>query len=279
MLFEYFRAFTYNGVSLTDVSINNQDITRTLSGALTTTDYFYLAQYYPFTNIHMHVNTVNDVVANWVIEYWDGTQWRAARDILDSTLSLTGQTLSRSGNIQYKLDDEYGWTRIADTSENYAPTELQGINLEDHYFLRMRPSVDLLAGTLITEIGYAFTSTERLNLIDTDINNFYGAFEAGKSDWINEIKLASKLVVKDLKRKFRIKNRGQLMLMEDVSLATDYMTLVVIYRNLGEAYRQRMIDAMQSYEHTISNALSLDTNKDGRLQSDERNGSLFIGKR
>lgn len=275
MLFEYFRVFTYDGNTLTDVSIENQDNSSTLSGDIGSTNYFYLAQYYPFGNIFFHVDTVNDQNSSWTPQYWDGTAWRNHVDVLDSTKS-SGATLARSGNLSFQANDDYAWTAVTDTEEEgNGPDELNTIELKDHYWMRISPTANLNANTLIQEIGYAFTDTQQLNDIDTDISNWYDAFETGKTDWIKEIKLASKLVVKDLRRKNRIESRGELILFEDVSLATDYKTLEVIYRNLGEAYRQKMLDARDAYNSIISTRLSVDSDHDGRLDRDELRAKYF----
>jgi hypothetical protein len=94
MLLDYIRVFKWSA-GWTDYSLDNFDETLTVPTALTTTQYIYLAQKMPFNMVFVHLDTANTNAANLDIEYWDGTTWRDAVDILDGT-KTSGVTLAKS---------------------------------------------------------------------------------------------------------------------------------------------------------------------------------------
>ena len=86
MLYQYIRTFDADDGTLTDLSLDNQDESSTLPFDLVVSeDYYYIAQFFPFNNFFVQIDTANDVTASITLEYYDGTSWREAVDVLDGT--------------------------------------------------------------------------------------------------------------------------------------------------------------------------------------------------
>jgi len=284
MLYEYLRLFKYDGTSFTDYSLANQEEAIDLTPALTSTDYLYMAHNFPVTNIFPYVgDTVNTAAANIKIEYWggQGNGWIEAVDILDAS-ALAGVPFTRPGNIQWVTDNGYSWNRIADSSENYAPAELQTlasaqkVTLYNTYWMRISYDSDLDAGLKIKEISYAFTTTQELDNIDVEISCFYEAIGGvSKSDWIPEIMTASKMLVIDLKHLGLIDAREQVIRFDDVFIPATYKTLDLIYMNLGPSYIEKRKELRKLYDDSLDvDRFTFDSDMDGELDSRELQGSI-----
>lgn len=274
MLLNYIRLFTNISSTLTDKSLTNQDDTQTVGLVLANTDYIYVAQRYPFTNLFIHMDTVNTNASVLSAQYWDGTAWRSAVDMMDGT-SLAGATLGKSGGIQFSLDDEYSWTKVWDTSDTVAPTELQTLKIYNSYWMRLKVSATLSAGTDSKEIGYAFTTSQRLKDFDVEIDGYLASFATGKTDWIDEIKTGSKLVVQDLKRMGLIMGPGQVIELDDVYVPTSLRTLALIYSHLGPSYKDKLEAMMKEYDKALNiRRFTFDENADGKLEDREISGTI-----
>lgn len=273
MLFDYIRLFKDTG-ALSDVSIENQDDSATIASNLTDAQYFYIAQKMPFTNLFFHIGTANSTSSAWDIEYWDGTAWRDAVDIIDAT-KVSGATLGRSGIIQFTLDDDYSWQKVNDTADSNAPTELSGLRVFDCHWLRLRPTASLHASTTLKEVTYAFTHTQELSNFDVEISGYLASFETGKTDWIKEIITASKLVVLDFRRLGLIVHQGQIVELTDVSTPCALRTLMLIYSNLGPSYKDKIAAMKKEYDNAMNiRRFTLDYDKDGRISSREQAGTI-----
>lgn len=276
MLYEYLRVFKESGGTFTDLSLDNQEEAKTLTPNLSATDYLYIAQYFPFNNLFFRVGdtTQNAIVDSITIQYYDGTQWRDVVDQLDST-AVSGAPLGRTGVLQFSPNRDYGWMRISDSSDNNAPAEIQSLNIYECYWLRIQFDGGITNGSEIKEISYAFTDTQELNNIDIEINNFYNAFASGKSDWIDEILTASKMMIIDLKRQGLIVDRGQVLRFDDVFMACTYKTLELIYMNLGPSYVDKRNDIRSLYEQALNiKRFTFDKDEDGFVDHSEIKSSI-----
>lgn len=272
MLYEEMRVLYFNGTTLSDLSLDNQDESANVTLALSSTKYLYVGQKSPFTSLFFYINTVNAVTATLSIEYWDGTQWRAVADMLDGTLT-GGKTLARSGTLKWYRDPDYSWGIVDDTTENGSPTELSTIRIFDMYWMRINASDALTSGANAKQIAYTFTSTQELNNYDVEISGFYASFETGKTDWIREILTASKLTLMEMKRRGLAQYNGQLVSMDDFAIPTTFKCLELIYSNLGPSYAERKKWAGEEFAKSLNvQRPVIDNNKDGQITGDEQIG-------
>lgn len=274
MLYEYMRIFKRSGASFTDLSLENQDLAATI-GPITDSEYLYVGQELPFNTLFFWITTANPVTASLSIEYWDGTTWRAAQDILDGTKTSSGVTFAKSGLIQWDLNDDYGWQQVYETDQTNSPAEfLNEVQAKNLYWIRIQPSATL-TDVLIKEITYTFTSGQELKSYDVEIDTYLTSFATGKTDWNEQIIAASKHVVLDLKRMGVVYHRGQILRIDDVSIPATLWTLILIYLNLGPSYKDRRDELMTMYKEALNTRYkSIDENKDGKLDPRERMGSV-----
>lgn len=251
MLYQYIRVIKSDNGVLTDESLRNQEDDQTLAMNLVATeDYIYIGQHYAFNNFFLQVDTANTNASLLSIQYWDNREWRNAVDILDGTLA-NGITLAKSGVVQFSPDTRYSWAITSDTTNGIFPPELSTLNIYNVYWMRLKFSANLSATAKLKMIAYAFTRSQQISILDTTVNEYFNAFEVGKTNWDKEIIAASYLVVRDLRKKGLIQHQGNLLRLDEVSIPTDWKVLELIYRNLGGDYRQKLEDARKYYEETI----------------------------
>lgn len=212
------------------------------------------------------------VSSKFKIEYWDGTEWRTAVDVIDGSRGLY-----QHGMIQFNLHNRYQWCEVPETDDDTTncPKALVGRFINNCYWLRLSP---ITTGayqapnplTKIKRLCYAFTTTEHINSIDVEAPNYYDSIEDGKTSWVEEIIHASEEMVLDLKRIGFIKSAGQIIELDELYLACAWKTLAHIYFNLGKAYTENRAVVTNKYEKALSSkALTFDNDGDGRLKRKE----------
>ncbi len=271
MLFQYLRViYSDNGV-LIDVSLRNQDETNSLIIPMVTgEDYIYLGQHFPFNNFFIQKSVVNAVAGLMQIDYWDATAWRSAVDILDGTVNNSGVPLSKSGIVQFSPNPSYKWQITSDTTNGQFPSELSTLNIYNMYWLRIKFTATLTLTTAIKRITYAFTLSQQIDNYDAKINQYFDSFASGKTSWEDEIVTASYLVVRDLKSQGLIRETGEILRLDDVSIPTDWKTLELIYRSLGGDYKDKLKEASDQYMQALAlGRFSFDVNKDAFLSKNE----------
>lgn len=267
---QWIRVIRGDNGTLTDASLNAQiDGTISLASLVASEDYLYIGQHFPFNNIFFQIDTANDQASVMSVELWDGIEWNAVANQLDGT-DASGVTLARDGVLQFVPDRDETWDLVTYTDEEPAAFGLETLKLYDLYWARLKWSADLGASTAIKRLGYAFCTDSQLVAIDSDINNYRATWSSGKTDWIDQIMLASEMVVIDLKGKGLIMHPGQILRLEDVSLATAYKTLELIYAGLDEGFEGQRDYAAKMYQKLIGlQRWTFDQNKDGRAAPNE----------
>jgi len=273
MLYQWLRLIKSDNGVLTDISLANQNEASTCLMDLTVDeDYIYIGQQYPFNNFYIKSGIANDVASTMSIEYFTGSDWQNAVDILDAT-SVNGVSLAQSGVVQFSPDYHHRWSYVPDTSDtSISPTELRTLTIYNLYWIRIKWSATLNALTAIKKFTYCFSSHQQIDNRDSTINSYLTAFKAGKTSWEDEIITASMDVVLELKRKNLIVHEGQVLRFDDVSNATDWRTLINIYRDLGGDYKEKYDDALKEYSNALDvRRFSFDVNNDGFLSRNETN--------
>lgn len=277
MLYNYIRILSGNDGTITDLSLDNQDESSTLPAVLVSgEDYIYVGQYYPFNNFFYQSDTANTNAAVMALEYWCGLQqgWKSAVDILDGT-STAGKTLARSGVVQFSPNEDYRWQSVVDQDSTHAPTDLSTVVIPNVYWLRISVSADMSAGTAATRFVYSFTRSQQLDNLDTTIDQFLTSFSSGKTNWDDEVVTASIQLVSDLKRRGLVLSNGQILRFDDVSQACDYRTLMLIYKNLGPAYIEKLKQADFDYRESLnSKRFSFDMDNNALVGQDEINNTI-----
>lgn len=272
-------------ITLTDFSMENAE----RSGIDVTEKYIYIAQKFPFNNIFFLMSAlVNTVSSKIRIEYWNSAnKWTDAKDILDFSKGM-----KRPGLVQFQLDNQYEWNCIeqTDADDTDAPDELKGLAIEDCHWLRfsfdvaplntaavvddpLTVGVDETAAQInvqIKALTYAFTTSEKVNAIDTQAPRFYNTFKAGKTDWLEEILIGSEMFIADLKSAGILKTAGQIILLDDFVLPCAYRVLEHIYSQMGSAYEGRRGEVKALYKTFMAGPKTVDENGDAKIKPDEQ---------
>lgn len=266
MLYQWIRLFRSTNGTLTDLSLANQDESSTcVHDVVAADDCLYLAQQFPFNSFYYKSAVANSSDSTMTVEYWDGNNWIQAVDLLDGTRSTT-KTLAKSGLVQFSPNIHNRWQIVYDTSESgIGPSDLTSLTIYNMYWIRIKFSSNLSATTASKKICYAFSSHQQIQKKDATLENYLAAFNV--TSWEDHIINASIDVVSDLKRMNLILNRGQILKIEDVSVATDWKTLMSLYFELGGDYQEKYTNAEKRYANAIDiKAYTFDLNKNAMIE-------------
>ncbi len=271
MLSQWVRVFLSDNGSLTDYSIEAQDSTSFAFPAVATEDYIYVGQYFPFNNLFIEMQTVNSNASVLSCQYWDGKQWQNGLDVIDGT-KASGACFGKNGVFQFSPNRRIKWVQIEDTSvAQNTPSELQSLNIYDLYWMRLKVSADLSITTAIKKLTYAFTTNELMLGIDPEINQYLSAWGGvSKTNWNEQIILASQHLVADFKARQLIMGVGNIVRFDDISLPVAYRALALVYSQLGTAFKEKYDDAMVQYNRLLSiKRFTLDRNDDAAVERNE----------
>jgi hypothetical protein len=270
MLYQWIRVIKNKNGTLSDLSLANQDESATmLVNLVNGTDYLYIGQHFPFNNFYYQLGTANALPSAIQIEYWDGNNWRSAVDVIDGT-SVAGAALSRSGLIQFSPHKLYNWWRVDDTSDTPGPADLRPLTIYKLFWIRIKVSAALTLTTAGKRICYCFSSHQQLDNRDRTINSFLPAFGTGKTSWEEEIITASMDVVGELKARNLIVDGANILRFESVSAATDWRTLINIYRDLGGDYKEKYDTAYIEFNRALaSKVFTFDKNMNAEVETRE----------
>lgn len=280
---QWLRAIYRDNGTLVDRSIALQNDDSIPFEIVAAEDQLYIGQYMPFNNLYLEIATPNTNVSSVDVEYWTGSSnaFVGAVDILDGT-SVNSISCAQSGVIQFEPDrDESNWSRTVETQDtsNGIP-ELNAVQIYNLYWMRLVFDADFSVGTTLRRIGYKFTTDEFLESIDPEINLYLNSWETGKTDWNEQILVASQLVIADMKRRGLISHPGMVLRFDDVALATAYRTLMLIYAKLGEAFVGPKQDAMRNFRELMDiKRFTIDKSQDAEANLGEVNNVTWQGVR
>ncbi len=286
MLFDYIRILKKVGATRTDISYENQDDSAKSEIPLESTDHVLIGMQYPFNNffVNLTASEPNDAVSALSLEYWNGNAWKSVVDLIDGT-SVGGKTFAKSGHVLFALDKhEAGWLKVNDP-ETDGPDELDGTNIYDLYWLRLKVSAELVAAdpadnVSFEEIGFAWTTGQKMKAIKSEIDRYLPSFATGKTNWIPEIMLACKMMTTDLKKAGLVLGPQQVLRVDDFWLPATYKTLWLIYSNLGPAYLESAnAMAHQFYKTMNVDNISVDQDLNGRQSDWEKDSRVRTGVR
>lgn len=263
--------FSDNG-TLNDLSVNlNNYHSGTGSiGVVATQDYIYIGSRYPFNSFYMAFGTANTQASTLSIDYWDGSSWQSAVDVIDQTSGF-----QQDGLITFVPDKgESGWVLedTVDRSGNEMVTGLGDVTIYDQYWLRLSLSANLDAGTTIKWVMYKF-------MVDDDLYSEYpifnsstlkDAYESGKTDWEEQIIVGSKLVVDELVRRGLIQSGNQLLDYSKLESPTVPKVAELIFNALGDDYENDRLKARDVFKERSGNKIfNIDLNNNATLDNRE----------
>lgn len=276
MLKQWIRVVHSDNGVLTDKSLYASNGTAFNVPLVVSEDYIYVGQFYPFTNLYIEAATGNSSAATLGVEYWDSSAWRSGVDVLDGTASGSAM-LGQSGVVQWMTDKDYSWEPVEDTSDTSdGPAALTGITVYNQYWMRIKASASLASGTYIKRVAYAFTSDAYLSQLDPEVDEYLTPWGgASKTNWDEQILIASEQVVTDLRARQFIQHRGQVILLEDLWMPTAYKTLELIYSQLGDSFSGKLANVQKKYTEMMnSKRWTFDQDKSGRIENWDLNRTI-----
>ena len=269
MLTQWIRTIFNDNGALVDFSLKSQNREAFTLPIVAAEDYVYIGQYFPFNNFYVEIDTANDQASVVSIDYISGHNWTSAVDIIDGT-TVGGVALAQSGVIQFSPDDP-NWSSVQD------PRRLPGSGLGietlaifDLYWIRVKFSGNLNVATAVKSVSYNFTTDRLLESIDPEIDNYKNVWESGKTNWVEQSLLGTQHLISNLKSKGLILAPGNILRFDDVSLASTYRTLMVIYSVLGPDFANKFDSAMKNFNELLDiKRFTFDRNLDAKVQASE----------
>lgn len=252
--------------TLKDMSVALNDLTaQTYTLPLVAAeDKIYIGSDLPFNHRHFIVSTANDVASVVTVEFWTGSAWVSAVDVLDQT-SVSGVSLAQSGIISWTPERNDSWG-IEDSTEDIP--QLSTLKIYDMYWARLTFSANLKATTALKYVGHKFAKDGDLaphGYPDLNLSAIKAMFESGKTDWNEQHVGAAEAVIQYLRQKYLIQSRNQILNWEQFNVAAVHKVAEIIYSSFGPDYEERRALADKKYYQSINLGLTeVDTNQDGK---------------
>jgi len=227
-------------------------------------DAIYIGSSLPFNSVFISVSTPNAIASPPSVALWNGDSWKNAVDVIDETNGLFN-----SGYLTWTPNKDEVWHM--EDSEDIP--ELSTLTIYDLYWIKITLSATITPTTALNWIGQKFCSDNDLTNEYTLFSNstFRGNYKAGKTSWENEIIIASRLMVEDIKKRRAIESGEQLLVRSMLLDACVAKTAQLIFKNLGDDYKDDAENAKKEYYERINKAnFGSDKNNDGRLDPSEK---------
>lgn len=233
-------------------------------------DAIYIGSAYPLTSKYFKFSSVNAVSSSLTVSYWDGTTWQSMSDVIDET-DTGSTTFGQSGYINFQTDSRYSWIG-ENTIENNTTkiTGLGDVRIYELYWIKLTFSGAI--SFTIDWVGELLCSEDELTGTVPGVgkSTFMTNWETGKTNWEEQRYLASVEVLDEL-RSYRIPSGNILLRKSELSRATVYKTLELIYSAMGDGFEERVDKYSKLSKKFTQNSLTRDGNLDGRQQTSEIN--------
>lgn len=247
--YDYLSVLYYKSSAYTDYTVAAADFDRdSVSITLDTTEYIYLGFYKTISDVYFHLTTPNTNTGVISLQYWNGSAWTAATNLIDQTKGFT-----RSGFIKWDRPTDRDvvintvtqkWYRIAIGTKTSAMV-IKGINLTfcDDWDLKQENS-DILADTFL--VG---TDTSHIKI-----------YQAVTSQIIQKLRNKGYTITGQ-----KILTKWDLLKIEEVKVAATYLALHKIFMNASDStdnFKTRA-DYYLNLFNEYMGSLSIDTSDDG----------------
>jgi hypothetical protein len=218
----------------------------------------YMSSFLPFNTKYFDITVANDQGGTLDIDIWYNDEWVSVVDSIDYTDLLT-----KSGNIVFTVDENKGWM-IEDKS-----SDIEGLtttNIYDSYWMRLTLATTSDSALSINYIGHKFAEDSDLLLKYPMLKSqsLKTAFATGKTDWHDQLVLASDFIIDDLKSRALIISKDQLLNVTRFKNACCYKAADIIFHGLGEKWFDHATKAEARYAQDMHmDNFGIDINGDG----------------
>ena len=266
--------------NVTRVVLNASEITKGLvspNGSGTTavtlaSDAMYIGYDGPFAGRFLQLKITNNVVAEMVVEYWDGSAWVAVDDFIDQT-SVGGVTLAQDGFISWVNKGD--WEKRA----------IGGVDLDiELYWVRVTVTADIKAQTSFSAILNLFCDDALLGSYFPELINDAAYLPTGKNNFLDQYVAAKNMVILRLKQRKAINFEWQVIDPNDVAIAATYAAAMIILQPIAtsDATKELLAIAKAGFDDEISKVtFAIDEDEDGVISEPEKvqTSSVFIVRR
>jgi hypothetical protein len=218
---------------------------------------FYIGYQYKFAARYIHMGTANTNTVTTTVEYWNGTAYAAVDDVMDQTNGF-----KNSGFIS--------WINKADwQAHNQAGTDA---DLE-LYWVKVTVSGTLSAGTTVQAVLNLFCDDGLLRAYYPELITDTRYLPSSRTDFVEQYQAAKDLCVLRMKQRRLIDNEGQVIDINDVSIAATHAAAWIILSPIAgnDAIKALSEAALDKFNNEIGSlTLGVDSNKDGIVSEGER---------
>ena len=204
MISNYLRSILKEGSEANDYTLAIQNKSASMPFEIGIGDYLYIGQYVPFNNVFVNMKKANTNATKIKVEFWNGSVWVEAVDILDAT-----EGFEKSGVIQWTIKKEAVWAEVEDT-EIISGLGLTDFSIYCMFWVRISVDATLSDDCAIDIIRYKFTEESQMSALEPDLSRILAAWDSQKADWLDQILAGSEIVALDLNGKKIINKQAQI---------------------------------------------------------------------
>lgn len=232
------------------------------------TDYFYIGQRSPFNHFFVKMGTVvNTNTCQMSVDYWDGTDWVSAVEVIDLT-----NALQNDGFVEFTPNKNKSWMPETTNFDGDVVTGLENVVIYDLYWIRISFNGALDNDLELKFVGQKFSDDDDLASDYPDLirSSVLTRFEAGKTTWEEQHVRAAEVIEQDLVAKKVIVSKGQILLREEYKLASVHKVAEIVFNSFGDDYIDQRDEARKMYKDRMDKVLyRVDSNADGILDDYE----------
>lgn len=247
----------------TDISVAVGDFrVGTYALNYTSGNYIYIAANCPFNNLWIEFSTPSvDASGQPIIEVWFNGSWYDVVDLIDQT-----DEMRQSGRISWNLHIDGGWN-----SEQKSETVgLSSFQIYNRYWMRLSWPNNFTAG--VAYIGQKFSDDTIMSSMYPDLmqSTILAGFKTGKTTWDEQHFMAADSIVKDLRRRNLVIDRGQIIDWSVFEDASAHKVAEIVYQAFGSPYREHVLEAKRRYQEEMSaRVYAIDVNCNGHVETGE----------
>lgn len=237
----------------------------TVALVLLTSDALYLAYKAPFTTRFFQFGQANTNAATLTVEYWNGSDWAAVKDLIDQTQGMTA-----NGFLSWVNEDDWATKDAAPFADL------------DLYWIRITTSANFSVGTTLQAVLNLFCDDSLVAALYPEIISDTRFVPEGQSNFLSQYVVAVDMVVTRLKQDEIIQDENQIIDVNQVSLAAAHFAAWAILNPIANDEESR-IKAKTALDngHKLLNKVkfSFDLNDSGIIEAhEEENGNVFLAR-
>lgn len=252
-----------NATEVTNATDTPSSVTTTF--VQQTTDAFYIGYRKPFASRHFQLGTVNSQAATLALTYWNGSAWVAVEDLVDQTIGFT-----QSGFIAWQ------------NPGNWAPYALTPITDVELYWIRIKTSANLSAGTTLASVLNLFCDDMGLQTYYPELLSDVRWLPSGAANFLAQYVAAKDMVVTRLKQDDIINDESQILDVNEVALAAVHAAAWCIINPIARSEEDREMSKTCFADFTRElNRVKFDFDLDdsGKItEAEQGNGNVYSAR-